>query len=62
MKIGDMVRVKGDPRPNYGLGIILSVKREPMPAFHSRILEVFFTGERTYTIAESLLEVINERG
>ena len=58
MKRGDLVRVKGDPRPNYGLGIILSVKKEPSIAYRSQILEVFFAGERTYTIAESLLEVV----
>ena len=63
MKIGDMVRIKGDPpRLSYGIGIILRVKKEPTPGYNARIMEVLFTSGRTYTITEPLLEVINEGG
>ncbi len=57
MKPGDLVRVRGDSRSDYGLGIILRVKKECSPVYESRILEVFIQ-EGTYTISESMLEVI----
>ncbi len=57
-KPGDLVKVKGDSRSNYGLGIVLRVKKERSPVYESRILEVFIQ-EGTYTISESMLEVIS---
>jgi hypothetical protein len=59
MKIGDLVKVKGDSRSDYGLGIVLRVKKECSRAYESRILEVFIQ-EGTYTLAERMLEVIRE--
>ncbi len=59
MKIGDLVKVKGDSRSNYGLGFILRVKKEPTSAYSARIMEVFFNTGVTHTITESLLEAIS---
>jgi len=57
VKPGDLVRVKGNGGSDYGLGIVLRVKKERSPVYESRILEVFIQ-EGTYTLAERMLEVI----
>ena len=58
MKIGDLVKVKGDSRIGCGLGIVLNVKKDAKFPLNSRILEVFFDNGKTYTITEPLLEAI----